>query len=139
VAGMVGKIILTWQQHRDLVSIAKNSLPEESCALLVGKNNGKEVYIEDLIPMKNSDSSALSFSIDTQDLINTYQKVEEQGMQVVGIFHSHPAEPLPSQTDKKFMEINPVVWLIYSTLTDKFKAYIFEDEIKEVDIRHIME
>jgi [CysO sulfur-carrier protein]-S-L-cysteine hydrolase len=139
VAGMVCKIILTLQQHRDLVSIAKNSLPEESCALLVGKTNGKEVYIADLIPMKNSDSSALSFSIDTQDLINTYQKVEEQGMQVVGIFHSHPAEPLPSQTDKKFMEINPVVWLIYSTLTDKSKAYIFEDEIKEVDILHIME
>jgi [CysO sulfur-carrier protein]-S-L-cysteine hydrolase len=139
VAGMVGKIILTWQQHRDLVSIAKNSLPEESCALLAGKSKGKEVYVADLIPMKNSDSSALSFSIDAQDLIDTYQKVEEQGMQVVGIFHSHPAEPSPSQTDKKFMEINPVVWLIYSTLTDKSKAYIFEDEIKEVDILHIME
>lgn len=137
---MVTKIILTRQHHNDLVSLAKKSLPNESCALLVGKINGQKLYVEDLVVMKNFDASALTFSIDPQDLINTYQKVEEQGMQVVGIFHSHPSEPLPSKTDKKFMEINPVVWLIYSTTTYKYKAYVFEknDQIKEVHIRHIM-
>ncbi|HEY6165892.1 MAG TPA: M67 family metallopeptidase [Nitrososphaeraceae archaeon] len=134
----LSKIIITRQLHNSLVSLAKNSLPNESCALLVGKNKGEKVYVVDSIPMKNSDASALTFSIDPQDLINTYQKVEEQGMQVVGIFHSHPAEPLPSQTDKKFMEINPVVWLIYSTITDKYKAYVFEEKIKEVHIHHTM-
>jgi proteasome lid subunit RPN8/RPN11 len=133
---VVSKIILTRQQHNNLVSLAKNSLPNESCAVLAGKNNGKEIHILDLVPMRNSDSSAVAFSIDPQELINAYQKVKEQGMQVVGIFHSHPAEPSPSTTDRKFMEINPVVWLIHSTITDKSKAYIFEEKIKEVYICH---
>jgi proteasome lid subunit RPN8/RPN11 len=84
--------------------------------------------------MKNSDLSVLTFSIDPQELIDTYQKVEKQDRQVVGIFHSHPAEPIPSSIDKKFMEINPVVWLIYSTTTNESKAYIFEEKIKEVQL-----
>ena len=132
---MVSTIILTTQQHIILANLAKESLPNESCALLVSDNNKrKEISIIDIIPMKNSDLSVLSFSIDPQELIDTYQKVEKRGMQVVGIFHSHPAEPIPSSIDKKFMEINPVVWLIYSTTTNESKAYIFEEKIKEVQL-----
>jgi proteasome lid subunit RPN8/RPN11 len=55
-------------------------------------------------------------------------------MHIVGIFHSHPAEPTPSSIDKKFMEINPVVWVIYSTITDQSRAYIFEEKIREVQM-----
>ena len=132
---MVSTIILTTQQHIILANLAKESLPNESCALLVSDNNKrKEISIIDIIPMKNSDLSVLTFSIDPQELIDTYQKVEKRGMQVVGIFHSHPAEPIPSSIDKKFMEINPVVWLIYSTTTNESKAYIFEEKIKEVQL-----
>ena len=132
---MVSTIILTTQQHNILANLAKESLPNESCALLVSDNNKrKEISIIDIIPMKNSDLSVLTFSIDPQELIDTYQEVEKQERQVVGIFHSHPAEPIPSSIDKKFMEINPVVWLIYSTTTNESKAYIFEEKIKEVQL-----
>ena len=131
-------VILTSQQHDCLVSLAKDSLPNESCALLVGTHNGKEICVLDLIPMRNSDASIISFSIDPQELIDAYQIVELKGMDVVGIFHSHPAQPLPSSTDQKFMQINPVVWIIYSTITNEAKAYIFEEKIKEVQLRVIM-
>ena len=43
-------IIITRQLHNNLVSLAKNSLPNESCALLVGKNKGEKVYVVDSIP-----------------------------------------------------------------------------------------
>jgi proteasome lid subunit RPN8/RPN11 len=135
---MITNIILTSQQHNCLVSLAKDSLPNESCALLVGNHNGKEAFVLDLIPMKNSDASIISFSIAPQELIDAYQTVEKQGMEVVGIFHSHPAQPLPSSIDKKFMQINPVVWIIYSTITNEAKAYIFEENIRQVQLRVIM-
>jgi proteasome lid subunit RPN8/RPN11 len=131
---MIDRIMLTTQQHNDLVSLAKNMLPNESCAILVGKTTGKDVHIINSIPMRNSDSSKVTFSIDPQQLIDMYQKVEKQNMHVVGIFHSHPAEPTPSSIDKKFMEINPVVWIIYSTITHRSRAYIFEEKIKEVQM-----
>jgi proteasome lid subunit RPN8/RPN11 len=131
---MIDRIILTTQQHNNLVSLAKDTLPNESCAILVGKTTGKDVRIIDLIPMRNSDSSKVTFSMDPQQLMDMYQKVEKQDMHVVGIFHSHPAEPTPSSIDKKFMEINPVVWIIYSTITHRSRAYIFEEKIKEVQM-----
>jgi [CysO sulfur-carrier protein]-S-L-cysteine hydrolase len=134
---MVSNIILTSQQHSNLVSLAKNSLPRESCALLAGEKYDNEIYIEELIPMKNSDSSAFTFRIDGQELMSVYQSVELRGIHVVGIFHSHPAAPIPSSRDKEFMIINPVVWLIYSTVTNECKAYVYEEDekIKEVHIR----
>jgi [CysO sulfur-carrier protein]-S-L-cysteine hydrolase len=131
---MIDRIMLTTQQHNNLVSLAENMLPNESCAILVGRTTGKDVHIIDLIPMRNSDSSKVTFSMDPQQLIDIYQKVEKQDMHVVGIFHSHPAEPMPSLIDKKFMEINPVVWIIYSTTTHRSSAYIFEEKIKEVQM-----
>jgi [CysO sulfur-carrier protein]-S-L-cysteine hydrolase len=131
---MIDRIMLTTQQHNNLVSLAENMLPNESCAILVGRTTGKDVHIINLIPMRNSDSSKVTFSMDPQQLIDMYQKVEKQNMHVVGIFHSHPAEPRPSSIDKKFMEINPVVWIIYSTTTHRSRAYIFEEKINEVQM-----
>ena len=131
---MIDTIILTRGQYNNLVSLAKNTLPNESCAILSGKAIGKEIYIINSIPMKNSDSSNITFSINPQQLIDIYKKVERQDMHVVGIFHSHPAEPTPSSLDKKFMEINPVAWIIYSTITYQSRAFIFEEKIIEVQI-----
>jgi proteasome lid subunit RPN8/RPN11 len=134
---MIRKIVLTMQQLKDLVSLAKDSLPNESCALLLGDNIGEETYVLCLIPVKNSKASVVSFSIDPQELFDAYQTAQSLSLEVVGIFHSHPSKPLPSSTDKRFMKINPVVWLIYSTLTNESKAYIFEEKIKKVEIHLI--
>jgi proteasome lid subunit RPN8/RPN11 len=135
---MVSSIRLNGDKVESLTSLAKDSLPCESCALLLGETNTEnldEIIVSDVITVKNSDSSPVTFSIDPDDLINAYQVSEARNMQVVGIFHSHPAEPFPSSTDKKYMKINPVVWLIYSTVTNESRAYIFEDKIKEVELR----
>jgi proteasome lid subunit RPN8/RPN11 len=67
--------------------------------------------------------------------MKAYQLSEARNQQVVGIFHSHPAEPFPSSTDKRYMKINPVVWIIYSTVTNESRAYIFEDKLREVELQ----
>jgi proteasome lid subunit RPN8/RPN11 len=131
---MIERVILSSKQYNNLVSLVKNTLPNESCAILVGRTAKRYVHIINSISMRNSDSSKITFAIDPQQLIETYQTVEKQNMHVVGIFHSHPAEPAPSSMDKKFMEINPVVWVIYSTITHQSRAYIFEEKIKEVQM-----
>jgi proteasome lid subunit RPN8/RPN11 len=85
--------------------------------------------------MKNSDYSEISFSIEPQQILNAYHLAEMKKLEVVGIFHSHPSKPAPSVTDERYMEINPVVWLIYSTTTNQFKAYRFEEEVVDVTLR----
>jgi [CysO sulfur-carrier protein]-S-L-cysteine hydrolase len=139
----IQSFILTQFQLERLASLARDSLPNESCALLLGNNTNKEneIQVIETLSMKNSDASPTTrFRIDSQELINGYLRAEKMGLNVIGIFHSHPAPPIPSSTDKIFMEINPVVWLIYSTLTNESRAYIFEQEkIREVRLSMIKE
>lgn len=125
------EISLTERQVGQLTSIAKSALPNESCAFLLGKND----KVTEILPMRNSDESQISFSIEPQEVLRAYDLAESKELQVVGIFHSHPARPAPSSTDRKFMEINPVVWLIYSTTEQKFKAYIYDIDVSEVAVK----
>jgi proteasome lid subunit RPN8/RPN11 len=124
-------IALTAAQLEQLASLAKASLPSESCAFLLGKDD----RVVEVLPMRNADESAVTFSIEPSELLQAYDLAESKKLQVIGIFHSHPAKPAPSSTDKKFMEINPVVWLIYSTTERQFKAYLYDDMVKEVAVK----
>jgi proteasome lid subunit RPN8/RPN11 len=124
-------ISLTTGQIQELVSIAKDVLPNESCGLLLGENDA----VVEILPMRNVDESPLTFSIESTELVDAYNLAESKGLQVIAIFHSHPAQPSPSSTDIKFMEINPVVWLIYSTTEWRLKAYVYDDYVKEVTIK----
>ena len=124
-------ISLTAGQIKELANIAKDVLPDESCALLLGENN----IVVEILPMRNVDESPITFSIESTELVHAYNLAESKGLQVIAIFHSHPAKPSPSSTDIKFMEINPVVWLIYSTTEWRLKAYVYDDDIKEVTIK----
>jgi [CysO sulfur-carrier protein]-S-L-cysteine hydrolase len=139
----IQSFILNQFQLEHLACLARDSLPNESCALLLGNNTNKEneIQVIETLSMKNSDALPTTrFRIDSQELINGYLRAEKMGLNVVGIFHSHPAPPIPSSTDKIFMEINPVVWLIYSTLTNESRAYIYEQKkVREVRLRVIKE
>ena len=125
------EIFLTAGQIDQLASIAKRSLPNESCAFLLGKDE----RVVEILPMRNSDESTISFSIEPQEVLRAYDLAESKKLQVIGIFHSHPAKPEPSSTDRKFMEINPVVWLIYSTTEHRFKAYVYDSDVSEVAVK----
>jgi proteasome lid subunit RPN8/RPN11 len=126
-------ISLTAGQTAELVSIAKDAFPDESCALLLGENNA----VVEILPMRNVDESPVTFSIESTELVDAYNLAESKGMQVIAIFHSHPAKPSPSRTDRRFMQINPVVWVIYSTTESLLKAFVYNDDdtIKEIPIR----
>ena len=125
------EISLTAGQIGELSTLAKSSLPNESCAFLLGKNDN----VVEILPMRNSDESTFSFSIEPQEVLRAYDLAESKKLHVIGIFHSHPAKPAPSSTDKRFMEINPVVWLIYSTTEQRFKAFVYGSDIMEVAVK----
>jgi [CysO sulfur-carrier protein]-S-L-cysteine hydrolase len=124
---------LTPAQIRQLARIAKDALPNESCAFLLGLND----KVVKILPMRNIDESPVTFSIEPAELLHAYNLAENEGVEVIGIFHSHPARPWPSSTDIKFMEINPVIWLIYSTTQSQLKAFVYDDDniVKEIAIR----
>lgn len=129
------KIILLKDQKQILENHAQKESPHESCALLFGKKDGDIVKVSKLFLTKNIERSPVNFTISNEELIKGYSEAENLGMDVVGIFHSHPhSEAIPSQTDEKFMQINPVVWVIYSGIKNKFNAFILDGKIRSVEI-----
>ncbi len=129
------KLVLTEAQQQLLSKEAKEKNPNESCALLFGKKENDKLSVSEVFIAENVEGSPVNFTISNEQLIQGYKMAEEKGLEVIGIFHSHPnSEPYPSSTDKKFMEINPVSWVIFSNTTNDFKAFLFESEIKEIPI-----
>ena len=133
---MTTAIVLTNAQLIQLANIAESALPYESCAFLLGEGN--ELEVAEVMPMNNSDRSAFSFTISADDVLAAYRNAESKGLQVIGIFHSHPGKPFPSSKDRKFMELNPVVWLIYSTTENRFEAHLLGNTPENIQIK-IME
>lgn len=129
------KIILTESQKKILANHASNEKPNESCAVLFGTLDSQKTTVKEIFLTENIDKSPINFTISNEQLIKCYKTAEEKKMEVVGIFHSHPnSEAYPSDTDKKFMYSNPVVWVIYSGITNEFKAYVLESDILEISI-----
>jgi proteasome lid subunit RPN8/RPN11 len=142
-------ILLSRSQYEILLQHAKNTVPNESCAVLIGESDthhsGQDeqdqtqlktvVIVRDVILLQNIDNSPASFSIDPQDLFNCYDKASRQSQSVVAIFHSHPnSAAFPSALDKKFMKINPIIWLIFSNIDNVVNAYRYDNFLETVNI-----
>lgn len=142
---MIITISISQQHLLELERISNECYPTEACALLEGTfkiingnsdvfddSNDEQADVLAIIRMRNADDSVYSFRIDSNELINAYQEINSRNKEVVGIFHSHSSKAYPSLTDKKYMELNPVVWLIYSTLSNSFAAYILDDKVVQI-------
>lgn len=129
-------IILTQDLKQILIEHAKKTAPAESCALLFGREEFGASTVSEVFLTQNMENSPVNFTISNEELLSGYKEAEKKGLDVIGIFHSHPhSEAVPSSTDKKFMTINPVVWMIYSNKENQLNAFVLESEITQVMIK----
>lgn len=118
-------IITMKSSHKDsLDKLVKESNPFESCALLLGKKTQNEFIVEEVVAVKNNDSSIVKFTMEPESLLKIYAYSESINLAVIGIFHSHPSRAYPSGTDVKYMQVNPVPWIIESTITNEKRCFV---------------
>jgi len=128
-------VVLLQNQIDILTNHAKKNIPNESCAILFGKIENETFDVKDVFLTKNTEDSPVNFTISNEELLAAYSEAEKRKLEIIGIFHSHPDSiAYPSLTDKKYMEINPVPWVIFSVKNKEFKAYIFESEIMPLSL-----
>lgn len=127
----MGKLsmIVKQEQISFLNRFVRDNDPFESCAILLGKRQKDEFVIEEIVPAQNKDSSIIRFTIENDRLYEIYKMADEKNLSVIGIFHSHPSDPYPSSTDKFYMKVNPVPWIIESTITNEMRCFISGDEV----------
>jgi len=118
-----------------LLKHAKTLYPIEACALLFGYTESEKYKVKKVLPAENILNSPISFKIDPVFLFEAYRKAEEENLELVSIFHSHPAPPFPSSLDLKYMFLNPVPWIILSMPSLEFKVFIYKkDKLEEVKL-----
>ena len=129
-------IILSGKNKQELVTYTEAEKPYESCAILVGNENDENWTVRKLFLTENTAKSKVTFTISPDEELRVDQIAKKSDMEIVCIFHSHPeSEAYPSETDKKFMRVNPFPWIIYSGTTKEMNCFILEDEnVKQIPI-----
>ena len=131
---MIRRLILSSKHIDELKRFTIDSLPQESCAMLLGDINGDDIVVSRIISTKNADKSKTTFSIEPNELFEVYKDAENSGLDIVGIFHSHPAPAKPSTIDIKYMKINPIPWLILSTTNNELIVFLYDNIIRQLEL-----
>ena len=100
---LIEYILCDESQKKKLSEHAKNCLPNEACAILLGITNGKGIILKEAVMVDNADASPVEFSIKPDQLFRTYAKAEKKFLEIVaGYIHSHP---IPSRTKADVADI----------------------------------
>jgi proteasome lid subunit RPN8/RPN11 len=79
------------------VATCIRALPNEGCGLLLGTDDGT---VSEVFPSPNVADSAKLYEIDSGVLLRASRRSEDEGLSVLGVFHSHThSEAFPSPTD----------------------------------------
>ena len=95
---------------------ARAELPNEACGLVSGSiQTGDAVAFH---PARNSERSALRYTVHPDDLLRIILEIEDAGRDLVGIFHSHTRSPaVPSATDLR-ESMYPEPFYVLASLAD---------------------
>lgn len=84
------------EQLDELIRHVEEYAPLEACGLLAGCDG----HVEKVIPITNAEASPVRFRMEPLEQLRAFEWIESQGLDLLGIFHSHPAGPeMVSPTD----------------------------------------
>ena len=101
-----------------MVRHAQQTFPNECCGAMLGTSDGDRKKVTMAVPLKNSydGSQGARYEIKPEDLIAADREARARGMDLVGIFHSHPdCDAYFSETDLK----NSCPWYSFVILSVK--------------------
>lgn len=83
------KLSLRREHMEEMIAHAERVQPEEACGLLAGKD-GQVWYV---ISVTNILHSPVRFRMDPEEQVRAFLKIESDGLEITGIYHSHPEGP----------------------------------------------
>ena len=131
---MIQTLELSQSLLQEMIAYVDQHAPLEACGVLAGK----DARVEKMIGVLNQAQSPVRFVMDPYEQLHAFDWIESNGLDLVGIFHSHPAGPeIVSATD--ILEAAyAVVHVILSRTGMQWKArgfWIENGEAKEVTLQ----
>lgn len=112
-------LILPLHCRQALINDARAAAPDEACGLLIGQGQ----QITGILPLTNAaDDPRIAFEIKPSTLLQALKQIDQNGDDLIGIYHSHPATPpIPSERDKwqAWKQTSSMIHIIISLKEDK--------------------
>ncbi|MFZ3060889.1 MAG: M67 family metallopeptidase [Candidatus Methanoperedens sp.] len=133
---MINELKISRRDIELIQSELEANKPYEACGVLVGTINGSTALVEKALPVTNVKRTRASFELDPKEHYNAWNEAEKNGMEIVGVYHTHPvSSAVPSLWDRETMQNDTSVWLIAGA--DGMRAYVWEDGVKSVKITDV--
>ena len=130
---MIQQLILNQDQYDTMLQHMAEHAPLEACGLLAGKNS----RVRHVLPILNQAQSPVRFMMDPYEQLQAFQWIDSRGLELVGIFHSHPAGPeIISATDirEAAYEVVHVIWSHTCGIWQMHGFWIEAGQVLEVDL-----
>ena len=103
-------LILTPKQWEQMQADVSTRATEEACGLIAGRGNRSEI----VIPVTNILHDPYRFRMDPKEELNAFFLAEQNGWDIIAIYHSHPQGiQTPSLTDHTELTFPGIIYLIW--------------------------
>lgn len=103
--------------YEKIVAHAEKELPNEACGLIGGTINGDSKKIKKVYLLTNIDHSNEHFSLDPKEQLAAIKDMRQNGLVLLGNWHSHPESPSrPSDEDKRLAYDSKASYMILSLM-----------------------
>lgn len=99
-----------------MVLHAERTYPNECCGAMLGRTNGTRKIVTETMPIENAYAGEQNarYELRPEDLLGADQNARARGLDLIGIFHSHPnCDAYFSETDLK----NSCPWYSFVVLS----------------------
>lgn len=112
-SGVEAMVILEKRYAEEMIAHARAEDPYEVCGLLAGKDG----RILKLYRCQSAERSPYRYLLDPKDQLRAMREMDENGWELVGIYHSHTKSPAyPSRTDIELAFYPEALYFIISLL-----------------------
>src|SRR5512143_3117018 len=115
---MKQQLLLSNRHWRAMLDHVDEQAPLEACGLLAGKND----RVEKVILVRNQAQSPARFVLDPYEQLRAFDWIETNGLDLLGIFHSHPAGPETASVTDIAEAAYEVVHLIWSRKQNRWQV-----------------
>lgn len=120
-----------WQEIREYID---KHIPLEACGLLAGKQD----RVEKVIFVRNQAQSPVRFVMEPSEQLQAFDWIDVNGLELLGIFHSHPSGPETASPTDIAEAAYEVVHLIWSRTHGDWQArgfWIENNVVSEVKLQ----
>jgi proteasome lid subunit RPN8/RPN11 len=111
-------LTLTKEQLQQMITHVDRLAPLEACGLLAGLNS----KVDTVIGVTNQAQSEVRFVMEPTEQLKAFEWIDSNGLELVGIFHSHPYGPETVSPTDIAEAAYKVVTVILARVNDVWQA-----------------